>query len=105
MSTAPDLIRFSSWTATAADAATTADVALTALPVGTRARVVALAPAGDAAAAELGLRLTELGFLPGEPVRVIARAAFGGPLAVRIGTATFALRREEARSIRVRPET
>ena len=43
------------------------------------------------------LRLLEIGFLPGEPVRVVARASAGGdPLAVRVGHSTFALRRCEA---------
>lgn len=58
----------------------------------------------DAAAHEHGvlLRLLEIGFLPGEPVRVVARAAGGGdPLAVRIGCTTFALRRSEASLVRV----
>ena len=48
------------------------------------------------------LRLLEIGFLPGEPVRVVARAAAGGdPLAVRVGCTTFALRRCEAALVRV----
>ncbi len=47
-------------------------------------------------------RLAEIGFLPGEPVTVIARAQPGGdPLAVRVGLSTFALRRAEAACIRV----
>jgi ferrous iron transport protein A len=47
-------------------------------------------------------RLTELGFLPGERVRIIARGALGGePIAVRVGTATFALRLAEAQCIQV----
>lgn len=47
-------------------------------------------------------RLTELGFLPGERVRVIAKGALGGePIAVRVGTATFALRLAEAQCIQV----
>ncbi len=77
-----------------------ADCGLLELATRTRARVLGLAADIDA---ELGLRLTELGFLPGESVQVVARAAFGGPLAVRIGTATFALRTSEAAGIRVSP--
>jgi len=47
-------------------------------------------------------RLTELGFLPGERVRIIAKGALGGePMAVRVGTATFALRLAEAQCIQV----
>ena len=46
--------------------------------------------------------LAELGFLPGERVRVVARGVPGGtPLAVRIGNSTFALRLIEARSVQV----
>lgn len=42
-------------------------------------------------------RLMELGFLPGTPVRVIATGfPSNDPIAVRIGRATFALRRFEA---------
>ena len=48
------------------------------------------------------LRLLEIGFLPGERVRVVARAfPAGDPLAVRVGTSTFALRRAEATCILV----
>ena len=49
-------------------------------------------------------RLEEIGFLPGEPVRLIARGAPGGdPLVVRIADSTFALRRAEAACIEVQP--
>ncbi|POF62371.1 ferrous iron transport protein A [Novacetimonas maltaceti] len=42
-------------------------------------------------------RLRELGFVPGEPVRVVAIAPMGGdPIAVSIGFTRFALRRDEA---------
>lgn len=48
------------------------------------------------------LRLLEIGFLPGERLRVMARSFPGGdPLAVRVGRTTFALRRREASLIRV----
>ena len=47
-------------------------------------------------------RLEEIGFLPGEAVRVVARGAPGGdPLVVRIADSTFALRRAEAACIEV----
>jgi ferrous iron transport protein A len=64
---------------------------------------VASVQAGDAAMTpELLRRLAELGFLPGEQVRVVARGVPGGtPLAVRIGNSTFALRLIEARSVQV----
>jgi ferrous iron transport protein A len=46
-------------------------------------------------------RLTEIGFLPGEPVKIVARIPGGDPLAVRIGNSTFALRRREAACVQV----
>lgn len=49
-------------------------------------------------------QLEEIGFLPGEPVCVMARGLWGGdPLAVRVGLSTFALRRDEARCIELEP--
>ena len=46
---------------------------------------------------DIGLRLLELGFVEGEPLRVIAHGYPGRePIAVRIGSTTFALRRFEA---------
>lgn len=50
-------------------------------------------------------QLSEVGFLKGEQVRVIARAVFNGPIAVRIGTSTFAIRLDEARQISIKPLT
>jgi len=51
---------------------------------------------------ELVLRLIEIGFLPGEKIRVIARGQPGDdPIAVRLGQTTFALRRFEAAFVRV----
>jgi ferrous iron transport protein A len=45
----------------------------------------------------IALRLAELGFVQGEPVRVVARGPVGGdPLLVQIGYTRFALRRAEA---------
>lgn len=49
-------------------------------------------------------RLAEIGFLAGEQVQVLSRGVSGGdPLAVRVGTSTFALRRAEAACVRVAP--
>jgi ferrous iron transport protein A len=49
-------------------------------------------------------RLLELGFAPGEPLRVVAQSVFGGaPLAIRLGNSTFALRRHEAEMIELLP--
>lgn len=45
-------------------------------------------------------RLRELGFVPGEFVRLITVAPFGGdPILVQIGFTRFALRRSEAKRI------
>jgi ferrous iron transport protein A len=53
---------------------------------------------GDA----IARRLRELGFVPGEPVRVLARGPLGGePILVQIGFTRFALRRREADRIDV----
>lgn len=64
-------------------------------------------PAGQAATIErvdhrsdadsIAVRLRDLGFVPGEPVRVVARGLIGAdPLVVQIGFTRFALRRGEA---------
>ena len=80
-------------------------IRLTELAPGTRARVVSVAAADASTPVELGRRLAELGFLPGEAVRIVARGLMArAPIAVRIGTGTFALRLFEAACIRVCPE-
>ena len=57
---------------------------------------------GDSAGATIGRRLIEIGFVPGEAVQVIEEVWPGGdPLAVRVGTSVFALRRREARAVMV----
>jgi len=59
--------------------------------------------AGDAAGATIGRRLVEIGFVPGEAVRIIEQIWPGGdPIAVRIGSTVFALRRREASAVLVR---
>ncbi len=73
------------------------------LPLHGDAEVVAVEARGGPGTAEVAERLAEIGFLPGERVRVLARALFGEPLAVRVGSDTFALRRAEAACVRVRP--
>ena len=66
------------------------------------AEIASLVPARDEVDRAVLLRLLEIGFLPGEPVRVIAKGLPGGdPMAVRVGHTTFALRRHEASMIRV----
>lgn len=52
----------------------------------------------------IAFRLRELGFVRGEPVRVVAQGPFGrDPLLVQVGYTRFALRRAEAARIRVEP--
>lgn len=50
-------------------------------------------------------RLRDLGFVPGEVVRVAARAPMGGdPMLIQIGSTRFALRRNEAARVHVQSE-
>jgi ferrous iron transport protein A len=68
---------------------------LSELPQGVPARVDAVQDTKDNDA--ISQRLRDLGFVPGETVRVVARGPWGGePLAVKIGSTRFALRRSEA---------
>ena len=81
-------------------------IGLDTLPRHQNAIVSGLRPARSPAEKDVVLRLMEIGFLPGEPVRVVARSVPGGdPIAVRIGQATFALRRHEAALIEVQQES
>ncbi|HEX7768826.1 MAG TPA: FeoA family protein [Dokdonella sp.] len=73
---------------------------LTDLQNGTSAVVLEVedAHAGD----PIARRLRELGFVGGEPVRIVARAPLGGdPLLVQVGFTRFALRGSEARRVRL----
>ena len=55
-------------------------------------------------APDWGRWLAEIGFLPGEEVKVTARNVWGGdPMVVRVGQSTFALRRAEAACVQVEP--
>jgi ferrous iron transport protein A len=81
------------------------DISLMDLAPGASARVVSVSSSDSKTPAEVGRRLAELGFLPGEAVRIVARGLLArAPIAVRIGTGTFALRLFEAACIRVCPE-
>lgn len=72
-------------------------------PLHTDAVVASIATPADPEQANTVLRLMEIGFLPGETVRPLARGSLGGdPVAVRVGRSTFALRRHEAALIRVK---
>jgi len=60
---------------------------------------------GDLAGSTVVRRLLEVGFVPGEQIEVIEEIRPGGdPIAVRIGTSMFALRRREAQAVLVRLE-
>jgi ferrous iron transport protein A len=78
---------------------------LDALQAGQSATVIHLAPAvGAGDGIDVPRRLMELGFVPGERIRMLNRGMTGGPLAVRVGQSTFALRRFEAALVSIRPE-
>jgi len=63
------------------------------------------AAVGDVADSTISRRLIELGFVPGERIRVIEEIWPGGdPIAVRVGSSVFALRRREARDVLVEVE-
>ena len=80
-------------------------VSLADLPKGGTATIVTLREDARRASHEHIRRLMELGFLPGEQIRIVAKGfPSGDPIAVRIGTATFALRRFEAELIGVLPD-
>lgn len=69
---------------------------------GRLATVQGVNAASGEADAQMLHRLAELGFLPGEPVRVLRRGPGGRePLAVQIGETLFALRRVEAECVEV----
>lgn len=87
-----------------AAAPTHASIRLDELPSHQWATVLDVARSADAEGQELALRLTEIGFVPGEAVRIVASGLPGRePLAVRLGHTTFALRRHEAALIHVAP--
>jgi ferrous iron transport protein A len=73
------------------------------MPDGSHAVVVGLRQDVDGADAALLRRLAEIGFVEGEPVRVLRRGPGGRePLAVQVGETLFALRLLEARCVHVR---
>jgi ferrous iron transport protein A len=83
-------------------------IKLDSLAAGQSATVIHVAPAPENAVdagVDLVRRLMELGFVPGEKIRMLRRAMPGGdPMAVKVGESTFALRRFEAGLISVQPE-
>jgi len=76
--------------------------ALTDVADGQRGVIARVQVAGDSVDAATVQRLSELGFLPGEPVHVLRRGPGGRePIAVQVGDTLFALRWVEARCIEV----
>jgi ferrous iron transport protein A len=84
-------------------------VSLAQLRQGARAHITAIAahgsatiPIGDVAHSTIARRLIELGFVPGEQVEIVRKVWPGGdPMAVRVGSSVFALRRREAQAVLV----
>ena len=79
---------------------------LDALLAGQSGTVIHIATGSEAdVGVDLSRRLMELGFVPGEKVRLLKRGMPGGePLAIKVGNSTFALRRFEAALISIQPE-
>ena len=69
---------------------------LASLAIGESARVESVEGAG-----KLGVRLMEMGFVPGAQVELIKRAPLGDPLELRLRGYHVSLRRAEAACIRV----
>lgn len=74
------------------------DCSLADLPIGVRARILAVGGVDDP-------RLPTHGFHPGAALTVEQDAPFGGPRIVRLGAARIAIAATIARSVWVRPET
>jgi Fe2+ transport system protein FeoA len=72
------------------------NVSLAHLPIGVSAHVVSIDGTGV-----IVRRLLEMGIVPGAPVRVIKSAPLGDPIEVRVRGYHLALRRAEARTIKV----
>lgn len=82
-----------------------AETALGDLPLNVPAIIARIGTPETTEQQHIVLRLIEIGFLPGETVRIVAYGRPGRePIAVRLGHTTFALRRHEAAFIHVFPE-
>ena len=78
-----------------------ATVPLSSLRPGATGTVAGVLPPQTGPDEQLVRRLVEIGFLAGEPVRIVARAPGDEPIAVRLGRSTFALRGFEAAFVQV----
>ena len=72
------------------------NMTLDSMPTQVSAQVVSVDTAGQG-----GLRLMEMGIVPGARVLVLNRAPLGDPIRIFVSNYHLALRREEARSIEV----
>ena len=82
-------------------------ITLDSLAAGQSGTVIHLAPGNPAAGdgVDVSRRLLELGFVPGERIRMLKRGMPGGdPLAVKVGQSTFALRRFEAALVSIKQD-
>ena len=80
-------------------------VTLNELANGQRGVIARVQATGDLVDAATVRRLNELGFLPGEPVRLLQCGPGGRqPIAVQVGDTLFALRWVEARCVEVQAE-
>jgi len=52
---------------------------------------------------ELGVRLLEMGLIPGTPVRLVGRAPLGDPLVFELRGYRLSLRKIEADGVEIRP--
>lgn len=77
---------------------TSAYVSLDQMPLGARCRVEAVDETSESL-----LRLMEMGLIPGVTVVVEHSAPFRNPMCVRLPGCTLAIRRDDARRIRVTP--
>jgi ferrous iron transport protein A len=73
---------------------------LTTLPLGTAASISAIN-----ASEGLFHRLAAMGFRVGKSVQVMRRAAFSGPIHVRVGSTDIIIRHQDARCIELLPAT
>ncbi len=53
----------------------------------------------------IGQRLSEMGFWPGKNIQLVITAPFGDPLAFQLDNTVIALRRDEAKLIKVKVAT
>ena len=49
------------------------------------------------------LKLLDLGCLPGEKIRLVFIAPLGDPLAIQVAGSTLSLRKQDAKTIQIRP--